>query len=569
MERQLQSNIQSLLKSQTDSQPSTSRPGGSKIFSKPNYNKGRDNGNGQLYRNNASTRYSNKTRNRELSNLNETAWYPKVHDHKCNKKIVKLSVKERFVQANCQFMLNESSDRHSNQVDPDAPLDWDLVEQILFTGTNSEELCCPICLCPPIAAKITRCGHIYCWSCILHYLALSDEQSRSCPICFENIQEKKLKSVLILKKVDFVANTFMTFTLMKAPKGGISAIPITCDKISESVADPETAMFTKQFVASFDDLLAILDREQAELSNQWTSFQLDNMPEICFVQKALDEVHSRREMLQRMKSVTQESSIDLSLFTKGQSSVQDYVYFYQSEDGQNIYLNNLNVRMLKQEYGEIKNGPTSITAKIIELHRETVSEELRKRFNYIRHLPLSCEFKIAEVEFDSSIIGDITRQSFEAEVSNRKRNRQRKEKAQKLRDRHIDIENNKRIHGIYPDPEFKLNNENDFPEWHGIEVDNSNKFPAISPDTSDPIRDTIDLDASADGLQSSFANMLSTGSSSFYKYPKSRNIAADATPTIMLEGDNSIVTPIANLNLGDYFDTCIKTKVSKKNRKKK
>ena len=24
----------------------------------------------------------------------------------------------------------------------------------------------------PIAAKITRCGHVYCWSCVLHYLAL-------------------------------------------------------------------------------------------------------------------------------------------------------------------------------------------------------------------------------------------------------------------------------------------------------------------------------------------------------------------------------------------------------------
>ena len=24
----------------------------------------------------------------------------------------------------------------------------------------------------PAAAKITRCGHVYCWSCVLHYLAL-------------------------------------------------------------------------------------------------------------------------------------------------------------------------------------------------------------------------------------------------------------------------------------------------------------------------------------------------------------------------------------------------------------
>ena len=31
---------------------------------------------------------------------------------------------------------------------------------------------CPICLYPPKAAKMTRCGHVFCWCCILHYLKL-------------------------------------------------------------------------------------------------------------------------------------------------------------------------------------------------------------------------------------------------------------------------------------------------------------------------------------------------------------------------------------------------------------
>lgn len=57
---------------------------------------------------------------------------------------------------------------------------------------------CPICLGAPVAAKITKCGHIYCWACMLHYLALSDLSSRPCPICYEPVAGNDLKRYLIL-----------------------------------------------------------------------------------------------------------------------------------------------------------------------------------------------------------------------------------------------------------------------------------------------------------------------------------------------------------------------------------
>lgn len=53
---------------------------------------------------------------------------------------------------------------------------------------------CPICLYPPIAAKMTHCGHIYCWPCVLHYLAISDKPHLSkCPICYETVKTEDLK----------------------------------------------------------------------------------------------------------------------------------------------------------------------------------------------------------------------------------------------------------------------------------------------------------------------------------------------------------------------------------------
>ena len=52
---------------------------------------------------------------------------------------------------------------------------------------------CPICLDIPVAAKITKCAHVYCWPCILHYLSLSEKAWAKCPICFDAIEEKDLK----------------------------------------------------------------------------------------------------------------------------------------------------------------------------------------------------------------------------------------------------------------------------------------------------------------------------------------------------------------------------------------
>lgn len=71
---------------------------------------------------------------------------------------------------------------------------------------------CPICLSFPVAPRMTKCGHVsrvhsfskvvginalqvYCFSCILQYLNMSDNKWARCPICFDSVNEKQLKCV--------------------------------------------------------------------------------------------------------------------------------------------------------------------------------------------------------------------------------------------------------------------------------------------------------------------------------------------------------------------------------------
>ncbi|WVO15831.1 hypothetical protein L204_103493 [Cryptococcus depauperatus] len=58
---------------------------------------------------------------------------------------------------------------------------------------------CPICLDKPLAGRMSECGHIFCFPCILHYIQLSDiPHVTACPICGGLIQIDSLKSVKYL-----------------------------------------------------------------------------------------------------------------------------------------------------------------------------------------------------------------------------------------------------------------------------------------------------------------------------------------------------------------------------------
>lgn len=98
--------------------------------------------------------------------------------------------KEQYLQANCQFVV-QPGDYRAYTNSPDLLVDWEKIEQIKVS--SCEEAQCPICLYPPNSAKMTRCGHVYCWGCLLHYLALTDKTWRKCPICYESIHLKDLK----------------------------------------------------------------------------------------------------------------------------------------------------------------------------------------------------------------------------------------------------------------------------------------------------------------------------------------------------------------------------------------
>jgi len=139
----------------------------------------------------------------------------------------------RFVHQ-FRFVVAPDKDYTAHFADPDIHLEWaDILQVILPTGGGALNAvatakldqageggrpACPICLSEPTAARMvrspssaarssrlrgslcpgrspitlraqTKCGHVFCYPCVLHYLALADPgtKSRKCPVCHEYV----------------------------------------------------------------------------------------------------------------------------------------------------------------------------------------------------------------------------------------------------------------------------------------------------------------------------------------------------------------------------------------------
>uniref|UniRef100_A0A8C3GRL9 E3 ubiquitin-protein ligase RNF10 n=1 Tax=Cairina moschata TaxID=8855 RepID=A0A8C3GRL9_CAIMO len=201
--------------------------------------------------------------------------------------------KELFLQANCQFVVSEEQDYTVHFADPDTLVNWDFVEQVRIC--SHEVPSCPICLYPPTAAKITRCGHIFCWACILHYLSLSEKTWSKCPICYGSVHKKDLKSVIAMETRQYAIGDVITMQLMRREKGVLIALPKSqwMNVVQPVyVGDDQHSQYSKLLLASREQVLQlVILEEKAALLKQYEEEK--HTPEACFIEAAIQELKVR------------------------------------------------------------------------------------------------------------------------------------------------------------------------------------------------------------------------------------------------------------------------------------
>lgn len=87
----------------------------------------------------------------------------------------------------------------------------------------------PICLNRPLAAKMTTCGHIFCWPCLLRHISFCKDDPKKkhayCPICMTYLETDNLKSVELRRSTEVAPGTTIEMQLMVKAKGCSMGFP--------------------------------------------------------------------------------------------------------------------------------------------------------------------------------------------------------------------------------------------------------------------------------------------------------------------------------------------------------
>ncbi|CRL01530.1 CLUMA_CG014348, isoform A [Clunio marinus] len=500
------------------------------------------------------------------------------HHHRSNLKKYNFN-KEQYLQANCQFVVKTdvSYDYRRFTISPDALVEWDQVVKIYVSST--EESQCPICLYPPKAARMTRCGHIFCFACILHYLSLSDKSWRKCPICYESVHLQDLKSATSKHNHrSYKVGDTISMELMTREKGSLyvsKAHEISINDFPNFSDNEDRLTHSKLIMANPNEIFDIINQEKSELKSQLIEDGLD-CPESIFVQQAIDFLEEKQKELekiicdkvlneinssplnpsvpefvpmQKFEHVCEDSLPsrddfidnecnltinDIDIVPAANNSTSKHFFYYQAPNAQNVFLHSINSRMLQEMFGSLDKSPQKIQGRIVQIECCTMDEDLRKRLKYLQHLPVSSVFEVVEIEFESDLISSNVIDMFKDELLYRRKIRQRRERDERKHEKAINEINERQMgkHRKAASANIDIGSSLQFPECGSF-----NEMPALPSSVSDCSVSPI---FSSSPAGPSFATMLTspTGKKSEKLWP---SLSSADGPSTSFFGDLKVV----------------------------
>jgi len=498
--------------------------------------------------------------------------------------------KDHFLLATCQFVLNDNVDFKPYIDNPDLLVDWSVVEQVRIRNAG-EALVCPICLEIPVAPQVTKCGHVYCFGCMLHHAASSDKKWSSCPICFEMVYPEDLRSASVVTTTNFAVGDVLTLSLMLVLANGKSTHPHT-------LADSDSDVFGKISTMSQEEIL--LEIIEPELAAIQSAMAAADKVEILFLEQARDAVKLRKEKLLQgewergikdflqafdggfevddildsplggnvedtlqyddwfdmeanekavrsreeakleddaAESIPAEAAADddaleaeaidqqvgqsgdcvpeVAVNIKAGLSTAGEFFFYQSADGQKIFLHSINAKCIAFEYGALNSAPQTISARILQIDEGSVTESLRKRCKYLSTLPINCPFKVVELDLKSPLVSEEALDNFTAELHQRRQIRQSKERYEK-RIHRKQQKKEKRLHSttvIVPSASVgqRTAERRPDPDVDSPDTGDVTTFPEFNVSVLKPSHSVTTVEEKVEGEVSSFAAMLKGG----------------------------------------------------------
>ena len=398
--------------------------------------------------------------------------------------------KARFIQANYRFIVRPNGDYRPQCVDPDVPIPWDLILQILASPLT-HMMACPICLSEmPVAPRMARCGHIACLPCFIRYFASEDVGTglrgaclkyRKCPICWDNIQLSEIKpvrwyaiddgtnkdSVVVATEpregFDVAMRLFMrkqgtTLSIPRDDYLALSQVAVIPQGDVPWHYIPEILHYSWIVKGSASYMRSEAEREIEDLKRMEKEDEVAFGEDGFWTHKSIQRIHDQADTYGSIDegpvheanlAISSTLRADINDLTKDvlykhqhNSQTRENAYlFYQPRSGSHYYLSSLDIRILRKAFGDYENFPSAILARVEHISSpQTIDDDFRRRVKYLSHLPLGCQVSFLECDW-SEIVDRVALEAFSPEIE--KRRRQRREKLVK-EEKEREIEERKR-----------------------------------------------------------------------------------------------------------------------------
>mgnify|MGYP001186821851 CR=1 FL=1 len=289
---------------------------------------------------------------------------------------------------------------------------------------EEDEETCPICLAALDAPRITKCGHIFCMTCLYRmYLEVADtksliaenkdappgyvvskspmKKSFPCPVCTKSLKIREIRGVFISRHSIPELGNLHKFVLVR--RDSEFACPHSESSSSSSLVSCSSSSNAKfQQIVMLNnprDMLKCLEQDAKDIQR---------------VLKSLDAkidskwVHVAKRCMLDIDTERQVWSSTCPSQKEGKKIEEDriFTYYYQSTEGLHIYLSDLNVKYLRKEFesyvlayptraqnhsinnNRFEKFPFDLSANVISVDQIAIDPEMRKRNRSLRHLPL-------------------------------------------------------------------------------------------------------------------------------------------------------------------------------------
>ncbi|KAH3668580.1 hypothetical protein OGAPHI_002334 [Ogataea philodendri] len=350
----------------------------------------------------------------------------------------------KYVNVNYRFIVDCRGDYRPQILDPNLPLDDSSILRVLVNKNDHQ---CPICLGDEfVAPRMTRCGHIFCYPCLLRLFAAfsteDDYRGRvKCPLCSDDIKEKHDLLPVLITNIDErfekpAVGQQVELELMYRPASRVFAQPFkfyleNCEfdgdipwiprssTVENFLHDSRYVKYSRivqsgpEFASRcFEDelqTLAVHQSQDAELFGD----------SIHHYELAAIRIKAHKDAMNESFAVSVSTSapespeslnLQLDELTIRQHSFQEKeksFFFYQTAFNSSIkyFLTNLDVQVLRSLYGDYSAFPLVLHPKLenINYEQSPLTEESIGKLKYIGHLPMGTEVGFLELDWTNQL----------------------------------------------------------------------------------------------------------------------------------------------------------------------